>query len=311
MEFRGKSCILSPVDWTAYTSPRKDPAGNLASEDVLLETREGDSSAFLLYVDDPCVVIGRNQNPWKEAAPGTGLPVFRRRSGGGAVYHDGGNLNWSFLAPRDAWSVVEALDFVKAAIRGLGLDLSEDPRGALFLDGRKVCGTARRFFRASVLIHGTLLIASDLTALSSALGGLEPAENRAIASVPSPVRNLSSAAPGLTVGDVADALLGELSSRYGTGSARDPAGATDPNILEARTREHLSWDWVYGSTLPFSVSLGSGDPGLRLHVRDGRAACVRAGGRDVDLGPTLEPLLGKPFDPGLWAAVRGLVPGLP
>jgi len=263
----------------------------------------------LTYCNEPCVVIGRNQNPWREAAPGSGLPVFRRKSGGGAVYHDEGNLNWSFLLPRDEWSVQDALDFVKSAMRGLGIALESDSRGALFLDGRKVCGTARRFYRSSVLIHGTFLVSSDLDALRSALGGLDFMENRGIASVPSPVGNLAEAAHGLTTEDVRDALFKELTIRYGTGASREPGLVMDADALTDRERAHGSWEWVYGSTLPFSVSLGADGKGPFLSVREGRVLESEEDDIGSSLYRALEPFAERPFDIELLRAARGAAQG--
>lgn len=265
-------------------------------EDALLEGLERGAAAFLTYVDSPCVVIGRNQNPWVEAAPDSALPVFRRKSGGGAVYHDLGNLNWSFLAPRDSWSLEDALDFVRRTLAALGLTLERDARGALCQDGRKVGGSARRFFRASVLVHGTLLVSSDLGALDSALGGLELDENKAIASVRHPVGNLSEAAPGLAPDDVAAALSRELAERFGAGAALDPFCALEEGSLADRAGEHRSWDWVYGKTMPFRVPLGDGKGSLL--VREGRVCEVqgRAGLENA--------FLNRPFGPELLAEVR-------
>jgi lipoate---protein ligase len=283
------------VEWTAYASKETDPARNLALEDALLEALPKGSAAFLVYRDAPCVVIGRNQNPWVEAAPYTELPIFRRRSGGGAVYHDSGNLNWSFLAPRDSWNLENALDFVRAALQPLGVSLERDARGALYLAGNKVSGSARRFFRSSVLIHGTLLVSSDLTALGSALIGLRLMENRSIVSVPHPVGNLEDAVPGVTVDAVRDAFFRALTSRFGAGEPLDPYRTIEDGLLAEREQEHRSWTWVYGRTMPFCVSLygRAGDPSFL--VREGRVVEIQ-GEVDGELMTILAPFLGRPFD---------------
>ncbi len=304
------------MSWTAYESTRRSPARNLALEDALLENRDRKVSILLVYRNDPCVVVGRNQNPWREALAGAGFPVFRRRSGGGTVYHDGGNLNWSFMVDRDAWVVEDALDFVVAALRRLGAEPARDPRGALFLEGRKICGTARRYFGPSVLIHGTLLVSSDLEALRTSLAGIPSAEDRAVASVPSPVRNLSETLPGLTVDSVRDALIEELEAREGPVDLEDPERILPESAWSDREREHASWDWVYGGTLPFLVSLGPGGEGPFLRVREGRAEDLEIrrndGGEPGRAGDTPDLLLpeawvGRPFDPDLLESLRAWV----
>ena len=313
------------MSWTPYESTQRSPARNLAWEDALLETRARGSSLFLLYRDDPCVVIGRNQNPWREALTEAGLPVFRRRSGGGTVYHDGGNLNWSFLVDREAWVVDDALDFVAAALRRLGMEAIRDPRGALFVEGGKVCGTARRYFGPSVQIHGTLLVSSDLDALRSALAGIPLAGDRAVASVPSPVRNLSEVLPGLTVRTVRDVLLAELAARYGASEPADPGRVLPESAWKDREWEHESWEWVFGATMPFTVALGpagTGSPFLR--VREGRADRVQpcpdcapgadengAAAGDPRLGPLPSAWAGRPFDAALLGELKAWAAGVP
>jgi lipoate-protein ligase A len=304
---------LVDVSWIPYESAHPSPARNLAWEDALLETRARGASVFLVYRNDPCVVIGRNQNPWREALTGGGFPVFRRRSGGGTVYHDGGNLNWSFMMDRDAWVVQDALDFVGAALRRLGVEPVRDPRGALFLEGRKICGTARRYFGPSVLIHGTLLVSSDLEALGASLAGIPSAIDRAVASVPSPVGNLSEALPGLTVQAVRDALFAELEARYGAPEPRDPGLTLPESAWSDREREHGSWDWVFGATLPFTVPLGPGGTGPFLRVREGRADRIQASrdcpgdagsGSGPWAGELPEGWEGRPFDAALLEELR-------
>lgn len=296
------------MSWTAYESTQRSPARNLSLEDVLLETRVRGESIFLVYRNDPCVVVGRNQNPWREASAVAGFPVFRRRSGGGTVYHDGGNLNWSFLVDRDAWVVDDALDFIGAALRRLGIEPVRDPRGALFVEGGKVSGTARRYFGPSVLIHGTLLVSSDLEALRASLAGIPSKEDRAVASVSSPVRNLSEVLPGLTVDSVRDALAAELVAREGPVARGDPERALPESAWTDRELEHASWDWVYGRTLPFLAPLGPGGGGPYLRVREGRAEALedrRSEGVEPDRDGEFRDLrlpeawAGKPFSPEL------------
>lgn len=291
--------------WTAYESTQLRPARNLAWEDALLEGRPAEESRFFLYRNKPCVVIGRNQNPWKEADPVSGFPVYRRKSGGGAVFQDEGNLNWSFIVPRDAWRVEDALDFVAAALLRLGLDLYRDPRGALFLDGRKVAGTARRYFGSSVLIHGTLLISTDLAALVSSLSGIEAAGDRAVDSVPSPVRNLVDAGPGFSVESVREALFAELTLRCGPAEPRDPSRALPQESWSDLEREHASWDWVYGSTQPFAVPLDGA--GLFLRIRKGRVEGLFGEPDGSEANRLPQAFLGRPFDIELLRAVRGLL----
>ena len=94
----------------------------MSIENVLLETWRRPEGLLLFYINGPSVIIGRNQNPWREAAPGTGLPLYRRASGGGAVYHDEGNLNWALIVPRLMHSQDAELAMVAAALSAQGVD---------------------------------------------------------------------------------------------------------------------------------------------------------------------------------------------
>ena len=111
-----------------------DPVFNLALEESFLRGSQVRGSLLLLYVDDPCVVVGRNQNPWVEAAPGSLLPVLRRVSGGGAGLPRRGNLNWSLIVPRsshdpEARSSASSLSPCGSS----GVETVSGPRGGLFV----------------------------------------------------------------------------------------------------------------------------------------------------------------------------------
>lgn len=143
------------------------PAYNLALEQVLLARASG--PAFLLWRNAPAVILGRNQHPdaevdWTEAGR-LGVPVFRRRSGGGAVYHDLGTVNFSFILPA-SFPVAEAL----ARMVGiLGLPAAATERNDVLADGRKIAGTAQYLSGARRLFHGCLLYDTDLARLARLL----------------------------------------------------------------------------------------------------------------------------------------------
>ncbi|MEJ5184395.1 MAG: lipoate--protein ligase family protein [Rectinemataceae bacterium] len=196
----------------AYKVDGAEPLLNLALEEFLAVNWNRDYPLMLLYVNAPCIVIGRNQNPWREINPSCTLPWFRRTSGGGAVYHDLGNLNWSLVVPRKLHDKDEELATIVNALRGLGVEATAGVRGGMFLtrpDGSmaKISGTARRFTPRNVLHHGTLLISSDLAALAACLGGLTVYQDPSIPSVPATPVNLADVIPGLTVAQVADHLI--------------------------------------------------------------------------------------------------------
>jgi lipoate-protein ligase A len=282
-----------------------DPVLNLALEESLLRGGKAAASLLLLYVDDPCVVVGRNQNPWAEAAPGSGLRVLRRASGGGTVYHDRGNLNWSLIVPRSEHDPAAELGLVALALRELGIETESGPRGGLFVaggpwKGKKISGTARRLEGQRVMHHGTLLVAADLEALASSLGGIEASGPRALRSVGSPSVNLSALCPGLGVEEVA-----KLLARVLAGSPCEEAEPhADESSREAAARRLASWEWTWGATPAFELPLRWGGGEARITVKEGIVAAARGPGSE-----RLVPWLGARFDYGIPASALAVLEG--
>lgn len=181
-------------------SPHTDPVINLATESYLRACAEDDYLA--VYVNDPCVVIGRNQSAGAEADLGfcreRGIRVIRRISGGGAVYHDHGNVNYSFI--RSGGSSLadgkEDLRTVVEILGRMGLTVTTGQRSELLAGGLKISGTASFCRGGRYIFHGTLLFDSDLPTLEKALCGDKAARGRRIPSVPSPVTNIRDRLPG-------------------------------------------------------------------------------------------------------------------
>jgi lipoate-protein ligase A len=234
------------------------PIEHLALESTLIETWDEDAVLLLLYSNEACLIIGRNQNPWKEAAPRSSLPICRRDSGGGTVYHDLGNLNWSLIVPRETHDKEGELAMIAGALSEIGYPVEPGERGGLYSDGssatpgRKVSGTARRFGKDRVLHHGTLLVSSDLGALRSSLGGIETEDDRSLPSVPAEAVNISSIGPALDLRELELALSLEL---CGKAPVRF---APEAGMLDWMRREEArlgSLDWIYGATPGFSFRL--------------------------------------------------------
>ncbi len=171
------------------------PEENLATEKTILTERRGDVLFF--YINDPCVVVGRNQLPEAEAdtefCRTHRIPVLRRLSGGGTVYQDRGNICYSFISDKTAVSLLDAdyPAFMIEALSSFGIRATAGPRRDLWVEGKKISGTAAHLTRGRTLFHGTLLYDADLTMLEKTLRGNASLRGRKVASVPSPVRNLS------------------------------------------------------------------------------------------------------------------------
>lgn len=241
---------------------------NLATEELLLHA--GPPRALLLYRNAPAVVLGRTQNPWAESRsrpPGTCLA--RRRSGGGTVYHDRGNVNYTFLTSRAAHTRHGGAHLVAKALSAaytLPEAVAVGSRGDLSVAGAKVSGAAYRLTAARALHHGTLLVAADLAALEEAIVPGDKVAAGGAASVRAPaVGNLgdwdAAAAPvGAVEAVVADAYA--ASEELGGGGRRgvvvhddwSPVGGWAA-VLEEEVAALQRWAWVVGETPPFVVTI--------------------------------------------------------
>jgi lipoate-protein ligase A len=267
-----------------------DPAWSLAAEEYLLDNpaAAGGLPVLILYENRGALVIGKNQNPWKEIAPPVlrgGSPEFYRRiSGGGAVWHGPGNLNFAFIMPRGDFSKEENLDFVRRALARAGLRVHRTARGDLVCGGEKVSGNALAYHKNRVLHHGTLLVDADLRALRSCLpdgvragGGEFFIETRAVASVPMPVANLKDFSPGITALRIAEAFLEEARALYETVEVpENPETLLPPEKLRPLISRHETWEWKCGATPAFVC----GTAGAELYVRDGLICAVRIAGAE-------------------------------
>ena len=234
-----------------------DPFANLAAERYLLEQGDAAEELLLLYVNRPCVVVGRSQNIFQECSLSvisrTGLDLVRRYTGGGAVYHDPGNLNFAFICPGASFDKFENSRKVLAALEGLGISGEVTGRNDLVYKGRKFSGSAYRLMKDRALHHGTLLISADLSLLREALQPTLPGiHGRGVPSVSSPVVCLAEISAGLDADAAADALI----NSFGYGRC-DNIGMEDDLYRRSAedTAELVSWSWRFGRNPAFSVPL--------------------------------------------------------
>lgn len=224
-----------------------NPYLNLAIEEYLFNT--ADDSVFMLWQNEPTVVIGKSQNAYAEVelsyAKENGIHVCRRITGGGAVYHDFGNVNYTFIAPRSDAEVLDYAYFTKPIINALakfGLRAELSGRNDILCEGKKFSGNAQHASSEKILHHGTLLFNTDTGVLSSVLRtDKEKLEFNAVKSHKSRVVNLKTLLGGdMTAKDFMDALESEILK-----NAERAAAPTAKDIEILRSRNE-SDEWIYG-----------------------------------------------------------------
>ncbi len=193
------------------TSQSFDPYLNLAIEKSLLTNAKIDTNYLYLWHNADTVVIGANQNPFVECDLAKmrqdGVKLARRTTGGGAVFHDSNNLNFSFVSSRENFDKSKNFAVICGALKKLGIYSEPTGRNDIFADGKKISGNAFYLGREVCLHHGTLLIACDIGKMSKYLiGGKSKVSSKGVASVKSRVCNLVDLNPMVTTSDVIEAL---------------------------------------------------------------------------------------------------------
>lgn len=232
-----------------YVFPGEDPLQNLVREELLWELHAEEGPLLAVYVNARCVVIGCHQNPYAEAdwpaLSREGIPLLRRLSGGGAVWHDPGNVNFSWMGPRAVYhrDLVDA--WVGRALQSLDIGFDISRFGDYLYRGAKFSGNAFAFRQGRALHHGTLLVDAVAADLHRFLRGYPLESCAGVRSRPSPVVNLASVVPGLTPARVIEALV--------WASGLEVECLPPLPGLEERMRERSSLEWVLGQTPPFKV----------------------------------------------------------
>jgi len=290
-----------------------DPYFNLAVEEKLMEMIRPGDAALYLWQNENTVVIGRNQNAWKECRcellEREGGRLARRGSGGGAVFHDLGNLNFTFAASPDVYDLERQLGVVVDALNELGIAAQFSGRNdILTADGRKFSGNAFRHTKTCSMQHGTLLVNVDMDKLGRYLNPSK-AKMRAkgVDSVRARVCNLSEFREDLTIDMLKDSLVRSFLAEYGEAELLDQKNF-DVEALRAR---NASWAWNYGETPAFDVQLETrfpwGGVEIMLKLKGGSVAEAKvfSDAMDENISGKIENLLtGRPYGPALAAILR-------
>lgn len=269
-----------------YLSPSGDGCVNLATDEYILEKyRRGELTGVTLYfyVNDNAVIIGRNQNAWRECAlekmKEDGVQLVRRHTGGGAVYHDRGNLNFSFITDEKHYDKSRFTGVILAAVRSLGIEAEANGRNDLTVDGFKFSGCAYALKGVARGMHGTLLVSADLEKLSKYLApSKKKLAAKGITSVRSRVGNLAGYKP-VETSDVMRAVTAAFEAEFGECEPLVFSQEDEENIARSAQKQ-ASWEWLLGETPSFDYSVDErfsfGELQLMLKVKKGVVSGVNA-----------------------------------
>lgn len=274
-----------------YQGTGNDPHYNLAVEQYLLESLPEGRCILYLWQNENTVVIGRNQNPWKECRTTLleqeGGHLARRLSGGGAVFHDLGNLNFTFLMPQPDFDIDRQLSVILEALNRLGIAAEKSGRNDILADGRKCSGNAFYKNGTQAYHHGTLLVDADMEKLSRYLSpGKAKLQSKGVDSVRSRVVNLKALNPAITVESLKAALAESFGAVYGMPVEILSESDLDRDKLLALTERNRSWEWNFGHRMPFSFSCEDrfpwGGVQIQLQVENGIIQNAKVYSDDMD-----------------------------
>lgn len=230
-----------------------DPYFNLAAEEYFLKNFQEDF--FMLWRSQPSIVVGKHQNALAEInhefVRENRIPVARRLSGGGTVFHDPGNVNFTFIRNVKDISEVNFKIFtvpVAAALKKLDVEAYTTGRNDLLIDGKKISGNAEHVHKNRVLHHGTLLFNSQLDALKGALKvDLSKFEDKAVQSNRSEVANIASyLSEPISVEEFTDFIFNEICQNFSESRIYQPPQEDLLAIQKLSKEKYQTWDWIFG-----------------------------------------------------------------
>lgn len=257
-----------------FKSVNTDPFYNLALEQYLFEKKKTGEVYVYLWQNDNTVVVGRYQNVLEEVnleyVKKKGIKIVRRITGGGAVYHDLGNLNYSFITDSDSDVLDYCINIIGDMLNKLGIKFRFEGRNDILVNGYKISGTAKHEENGKVLYHGTLLISSDLQNLKSSLtrntkikdGKARKSERRKVANISDFTDEL------ICVEDVQNCIISALKEKC----TSLKYSFIVENIIDTRrvialqNEKYGSQEWIYGGPSAFNYTLGKRFAGGYLSV---------------------------------------------
>lgn len=239
-----------------------NPAYNVALEAYAFKELQSEDELFILWINEPAIIIGKHQNAVqeinKEYTDANGIHVVRRLSGGGAVYHDLNNLNYTIISNKSEEGAFDFKTFSQPVIEtlaDLGVKAEFTGRNDLEIDGKKFCGNAQAYYKGRMMHHGCLLFDVDMTVLGNALKvSKDKIESKGVKSVRARVTNILSELPEkITVNDFADKILDKMKEHYPDMTEYVLSENELAKIQQSYEEQFSTWDWTYGKSPEYTV----------------------------------------------------------
>ena len=248
-----------------YISKTHDTAFNIALEEYCFKKLKDEEEIFLLWINEPSIIVGKYQNTIEEInteyTREKGIHVIRRISGGGAVYHDLNNLNYTIISNRDkgqeGFNFKEFSKPIIETLAELGVKAEFTGRNDLEIDGQKFCGNAQAYIKDRVMHHGCLLFNVDFSALGDALKvSKDKIESKGVKSVRSRVTNiLPHLKTPITVEEFGDKIMEYMKKQY-PDMKEYVFSKEELDYIPKRAEVKRSWEWNYGESPEFNITRG-------------------------------------------------------
>lgn len=243
-----------------FLSDTHDPWFNLATEDYIFRDMDPEVSVLFLWRNENTVVIGRFQNPWAECnlekMEVDGIKLARRQSGGGAVFHDLGNTNFTFMSGKNNYDKARNNRIITNALKKFNVIAMASGRNDIVVNDKKISGSAFKETKDRAFHHGTLLINADLTKLANYLNpNPKKLESKGIQSVRARVENLNSLNQQINHDSLSQAIIEEFFLEYGARTEIEMLNNEKLKsipVLNKYYEELKDWNWRFGETPRFS-----------------------------------------------------------